>query len=155
MRCQFHQLLCRSNTPSISTLIVGLIICSVNYLRILDQIPADIEEHNGTTASWLRREVTELASILQQLRRHLESHQNSTRERILLNQWDTIFLVLTDAVKTFTELEPLIGPLITTRSVGPQGLIIWRKRWKILAEKARRIEEYNMVCFTVLKMLQW
>jgi hypothetical protein len=152
MRCQFHQILSRSNT--LSSAVVGLMTSTVNFSRILQRLPADLEDILGPVSLVLKKELKEIGKSLLHIRKYLD-RTNDIRSHVVIGQWDSILFVLTNMVDAFTALEPLIGPLALTTKVGLHGLAKWNARKAIISNMLEQIRQQKQILILVSRILQW
>jgi hypothetical protein len=151
MRCQFHQILSRSNT--FSSAIVSVIVGTVNFSRILQRLPPNLEDILGPVALSVETELKEIQNTLQHLQKHVDG-TNEVRSHIKIGRWDSILFVLADIINAFDELEPLIGPLAMTTDVGVHGLAKWKVRSSVVTKILERIRQHKHILLLVVHILQ-
>jgi hypothetical protein len=155
MRCQFHQVLSRSpEKPNIESTIVGLVVGTFTFARILRRVPADLQDDLGSTASALDIELAEVREALQQIQQLNNPKIMKIRGALLLGPWANILSVMGDLVVSFTELEFLIGPLTTTTEVWINGIAKWKVRWASVSKLMIRIQRDRQILLEIVKILK-
>jgi hypothetical protein len=154
MRCQFHQILSRSLKPTIESAIVGLVVGTFTFARILHRVPVHLQDDLGPVARAFNQELEEVREALQRLQRSSNPKIMKIGSSLLYGPWASVLSVLGDLIVAFTELEPLIGPLALTTNVGTHGLTKWKARWGFVSKLMFRIRKDKQILLEIVNVVK-